>query len=142
MGCMRERLVGGVLAALSIGFAGVHWAWALGWRGGLPPGAAPISARPWFWAYDLLAAILMTAAAVVALVLATGTRSALLRRATLICSVLALARGVPALMLDVVQGTYVGVGFGADLWFCVVGLLGLALAPVRLPSIVGPPRTR
>lgn len=128
---MRSRPVGLSLAAWSFSFAGVHVAWALGWRGGVPDDAPPISARPWFLAYDLLAALLMYVAAGVALHLARGglphrTRERL-RLVTLAGSLTALARGVPALGWDVATGEVTGVGFGADVWFVVAGCLGLAL---------------
>ncbi len=94
---MSARRVGWFLAAWSIGFAMVHLAWALGWRGGVPESSPPISQRPVFLAYDLVAGGLMVGAGLVALAL---TRDDLSRRtrgrllmATLIGSVLALLRG-------------------------------------------------
>lgn len=125
------RTLGRVLGAWSGGFAVVHLAWALGWRGGVPEEVAPISERPFFLAYDVVAALLMLAAAGVALRLARGgvTRTARrrLRLLTLVGALAALARGVPALLLDVVSGPGSAVGLVADTWFVVAGLLGLAL---------------
>lgn len=50
-----------------------------------------------------------------------------LRRTTRVGSLLALARGVPALVFDIVGQTFDGVSFGADAWFVVAGGLGLLL---------------
>lgn len=124
------RALGVLLAAWSFGFACVHMAWALGWRGGLPSSFAPISERPWFLAYDVLAGLLMYAAAVVAVLLGAGHTGRVLRRATLAGAVLSLLRGAPALVFDVVGGDYDLVGFGADVWFTVSGILGLLLLRV------------
>jgi hypothetical protein len=122
------------LGVWSFAFACVHVAWALGWTAGVPADAAPISERPWFLAYDLLAGLLMYAAAAVCAVFAIGREPPGLRRATVICSALALARGVPALVLDVGTGNMTGVGFGADVWFTVAGVAGLALVRVSRPA--------
>lgn len=118
------------LGLWSFGFACVHVAWALGWRAGVPADADPISERPWFLAYDLLAALLMYAAAVGCAVFAAGRQGRRLRRTTVACSALALGRGVPALVLDVGSGHLTGVGFAADVWFTVAGIAGLALVRV------------
>jgi hypothetical protein len=93
-----------------------------------------ISERPWFLAYDLLAGLLMYAAAAVCAVFARGAETPLVRRATVICSVLALGRGVPALVFDAASGDMTGVGFGADVWFTVAGVAGLALVRVSRPA--------
>ncbi len=124
---MTTAFSGWFLAVWSFGFACVHVAWGLGWRGGVPADAAPIADRPVFLAYDLVAGGLMFAAAPVAVALAAGSTSRLLRRVTLVGSLLALGRGVPALVLDVAGSTYDGVGFGADVWFTVAGAVGLVL---------------
>lgn len=128
---MRVGVTGWVLAVWSFAFACVHMAWALGWRAGVPPEAEPIAERPWFLAYDVAAGVLMYAAAAVAVLLARGGLSDRIRgrlmTATLIGSLLALARGVPALVWDMSAGEFTGVGFGADAWFTVAGLLGLVL---------------
>lgn len=123
---------------MSFGFACIHIAWALGWRVGLDPAYASISDRPWFLAYDLLAAFLMYVAAVIAWLLAHGNLSPRVTRRlvalTLIGSALSLARGLPALAWDAVTGATGLVGLGADLFFTVAGLLGVALAVgVRRP---------
>lgn len=125
---MTARASGWFLAIWSAAFAFVHIAWAAGWRAGVPADAPPISDRPWFLAYDLLAGGLMLAAAPVAMALAHGSTRRLLRRATTAGAILALARGLPALILDVTAGTYDGLSFGADIWFTVAGLAGLLLA--------------
>jgi len=130
----RTLVLSAFLAVWSAGFACVHVAWALGWEAGVPADAAPIADRPWFLAYDLLAGFLMYAAAAVCVVFALGRDTPLLRRATVVCSVLSLARGVPALGLDVTTGNLTGVGFGADVWFTVAGLAGLALVLVSRPA--------
>ena len=124
---MTTRRLGVLLSAWSFGFACVHMAWALGWRAGVPADAAPISQRPVFLAYDLLAGVLMYSAAWVALRLATGRVSVLLVRATVAGSVIALARGVPALAWDVTTGHLGGVAAAADVWFTLAGIGGLAL---------------
>lgn len=143
-------LLSGFLALWSASFACVHVAWALGWEAGVPADAAPIAERPWFLAYDLLAGLLVYAAAGVCVLFALGKETSRLRRTTVVCSVLALGRGLPALALDLATTTFSGVGFGADVWFTVAGLAGLALvsvsrraapgrtpAPGRLPPAVG-----
>ena len=139
-GAMTTRRLGVLLSAWSLGFACVHVAWALGWRGGVPAGADPIAQRPVFLAYDLLAGLLMYAAALVALRLAVGRGSALLVRATVVGSVVALARGVPALAWDVATGHLGGVAVAADAWFVLAGVGGLLLVrslPVSAhPAIV------
>lgn len=132
---MTARRLGFLLSFWSFGFACVHMAWGAGWRGGLPADFAPISDRPWFLAYDLAAGALMYAAAGVALLLALGRTTPLLVRATVIGSWLALARGVPALVFDLGSGELTGVGFGADVWFTVAGVLGLALARTARRSV-------
>jgi len=125
---MTTRRLGIALSLWSLAFACVHVAWGMGWRGGLPDDFAPISERPWFLAYDLLAGALMYGAAMVALLIARGRATPALLRATIVGSALALLRGLPALGWDVGAGEFTGVGFGADVWFTVAGLLGLALA--------------
>lgn len=131
---MTTRRLGIVLSLWSFGFACVHLAWGLGWRGGLPDDFAPISERPWFLAYDLAAGALMYGAAVVALLISCGRATPLLLRVTVIGSALALLRGLPALGWDVAAGEFTGVGFGADVWFTVAGVLGLALARSARPT--------
>ncbi|KQY57358.1 MULTISPECIES: hypothetical protein [unclassified Nocardioides] len=130
---MRTRL-GIFLSLWSFGFACVHVAWASGWRGGLDSQFAPISERPWFLAYDLLAGFLMYGAAVVAWMLAHGgLPKRLTRRLTLLTMVgsgLALGRGVPALVWDAAAGETGFVSLGADIWFTLAGLTGVALAVV------------
>lgn len=131
-GGMTSRIIGGFLAVWSFGFACVHVAWALGWRAGVPADAAPISERPVFLAYDVLAGVLMFVAAAVCLLLARGGLPRRARRllevATVVGAGLALARGVPALVWDVATGE-VGahLGFAVDGWFTVAGVAGLAL---------------
>jgi hypothetical protein len=105
-----------------------------GLDGGVPADAAPISERPWFLAYDLLAGLLMYAAAVVCAMFAVERETPRLRRATVICSFLALGRGIPALVFDVSTGNLTGAGFGADVWFTVAGVAGLALVRVSRPA--------
>ena len=124
---MTTRRLGVLVSAWSFGFACVHLAWAVGWRAGVPADAAPISQRPVFLVYDLLAGVLMYAAAVVALRLATGRVSAVLVRVTVAGSVIALARGVPALAWDLATGHLGGVAAAADVWFTLAGVGGLAL---------------
>lgn len=128
---MRVGVIGSVLAGWSFAFACVHVAWAFGWRTGVPADAAPIADRPWFLAYDVAAAVLMYAAAAVAVLLVgrplTERVHGWLLIATLAGSVLALVRGIPALAWDVAGGAFSGVGFAADVWFVVAGVLGLTL---------------
>lgn len=125
------RTVAAALAAWSVGFALVHVAWALGWRAGVPADVAPISERPVFLTYDLVAAVLMVGAAVVACVLAWGPQGpsvrSRLRVAVLVGSVAALLRGVPAVGIDVVTWSGSTVGVLSDLWFTVAGAAGLVL---------------
>lgn len=129
-----RKVLGSFLALWSIGFACVHVAWALGWRGGLDPDFAPISERPWFLAYDLAAGVLMFVAGVIAWLLGRGGLPHRLRTRlvtlTLIGSAVALARGVPALMWDAAAGETGLVSLGADVWFTVAGLCGVGLALV------------
>lgn len=128
---MTTRVVGAVLALWSFGFACVHVAWALGWRAGMPDSFPPISERPVFLVYDLLAAAAMYGASVVAWVVARGRVTPrvhrVLLRATLVGSAVALARGVPALVWDAVTRAPWGLGLAADVWFTAAGLLGLVL---------------
>lgn len=128
---MTSRRLGILLAVWSSGFAVVHVAWALGWRGGVPLDTEPISGRPAFLAYDVVAALLMLVAAYVAARLAHGglphrTRRRLVQ-ATLGGSIVSLLRGVPVLVVDLVTGTVSGLGPAIDLWFTVVGATGLLL---------------
>ncbi|TQL66377.1 hypothetical protein FB381_0231 [Nocardioides albertanoniae] len=132
----RGRVVGWLLAAWSFSFACVHFAWALGWEGGLPGGTPPIADRPWFLAYDVAAGLLMVVAAPVAVAIGRGRAGRWLRRTTLVVAVLALLRGAPALAIDVATSEYSGVSFGSDVWFVLAGLGGLILlrltrVPVR-----------
>jgi len=128
---MSVRRVGFFLTLWSFGFACVHIAWALGWRAGVPDSAAPISERPVFLTYDLVAACLMFAASGVAVLLIRDGLSqrvrSMLLRATLVGSLLALLRGVPALVWDVWAGAPLGLGPCADVWFVVAGATGLLL---------------
>ncbi|MDE9364805.1 hypothetical protein PZ938_04245 [Luteipulveratus sp. YIM 133132] len=123
----RVRRVAMFLGVWSGGFAVVHLAWAAGWRWGVPSDAAPIADRPFFLAYDMVAGLLMLASAAVCIPFWRGHARTLWRRATLVGAVLALLRGVPALVFDVTSGTYGVVSFGADVWFTVAGVAGLAL---------------
>ncbi len=131
---LRARVLAVFLGLWSAGFACVHMAWALGWRWGVPSDAAPISERPWFLTYDLVAGLIMYAAAAVCVAFYLGRETPMLHRATAIGSVLALLRGVPALVIDVAAGSFSGVGFGADVWFTTAGLAGLALLRVSQPG--------
>jgi len=128
---MRTRVLGTCLAVWSFAFACVHVAWALGWRGGLPEDLPSMADRPWFLAYDLLAGLLMYAAAAVALFLADADpadrRTPRWRMATLVGSIAALGRGVPALAWDVGNGELTGVAFLADVWFTFAGVAGMLL---------------
>lgn len=123
----RTHFLGIFLAAWSFGFACVHLAWAAGWRGGLPASFESIFDRPWFLAYDVLAGLLMYAAAAGALLLVSGRGTDRLRAVTRIAAVLALLRGAPALVFDVAGGDFGVVSFGADVWFTVAGVAGLLL---------------
>lgn len=128
---MNARRIGIFLALWSFGFALVHVAWALGWRGGMPDSFPPISERPVFLMYDVVAGLLMFAAAGVSVLLARGRlphrAKSLLLRATLVGAVAALVRGAPALMLDAAERVSFGVGLFADIWFTVAGASGLML---------------
>ncbi len=97
----------------------------------MPESSPPISERPIFLTYDLVAGGLMFAAAGVAAGLARGDISrrvmGVLLRATLVGSLLALVRGVPALVWDVLSGAQPGLGLFADFWFVVAGAAGLLL---------------
>ena len=123
----KNPVAGWLLAAWSLGFACVHFAWALGWEGGLPAGTTPITDRLWFLAYDVAAGILMVVAAPVAVAIGRGRAPRWLRRTTVVVAILALLRGAPALAIDVATSEYSGVSFGADVWFVVAGLGGLLL---------------
>lgn len=133
---MTPRRLGTGLAPWAAGFAVVHVAWALGWRGWVPDDTASIADRPVFLVYDLAAAVLVLGAAYVAARLAHGglphrTRHRLLL-VTVVGSAAALLRGVPALLVDVATGTWAGLGPAVDVWFTVAGVVGLALcAAVR-----------
>jgi hypothetical protein len=76
---VRTVSLSAFLGVWSFAFARVHVAWALGWTAGVPADPAPISERPWFLAYDLLAGLLMYAAAAVCAVFAMGGETPLLR---------------------------------------------------------------
>lgn len=67
-------------AAWAMGFAVVHLYWAAGGRAGVPAGAGAIGARPWFLAYDLVAAAALAAAAVTGVALAANWGGAGRRR--------------------------------------------------------------
>ncbi len=131
-----HRAVAYFLALSSAVFAVVHVAWAVGWRGGVPAEIAPIGERPVFLTYDLVAAAIIALGAGLFAWFGTGIDSTVWQRrvtsAMLIGSCFALARGVPALMLDVVtlaRGDQVHtVGIIADLWFGVVGTGGFVIA--------------
>ncbi|MDI9896309.1 MULTISPECIES: hypothetical protein [Nocardiaceae] len=131
-----HRTVAYFLALSSAVFAAVHVAWAAGWRGGVPAEIAPIGERPVFLAYDLVATAIIAIGAGLFAWFGTGIESTVWHRrvtfAMLVGSCLALARGVPASMLDVVtlaQGGQVQtVGIIADLWFGVVGTGGFVIA--------------
>lgn len=143
---MPARRLGVLLAFWSAGFAVVHGAWALGWRGGVPGDVPPIAERPWFLFYDVAAGVAMLAAAVVALLLARGglTRSARRRLTTLtlVGAGAALLRGVPALTFDVVWWPGFGLGVAADLWFVLAGLGGVALWAMAQPESLSPKNDR
>lgn len=128
---MSARRVGTFLALWSFGFACVHVAWAVGWRAGVPESSPPISERPIFLTYDLVSGGLMFAAAWVCVLLIRENLSQRVRdmllRATLVGSVLALLRGVPALVWDVLDGAQPGLGLYADVWFVVAGGAGMLL---------------
>ena len=128
---MTTRRLGIALSAWSAAFACVHLAWALGWRGGVPDDVAPIGERPVFWAYDVVAGVLMLLAAGVAAALACGglphRSRRLLLTLTLVGALLALARGLPTLVWDLGSVDLTGLGPAVDAWFTVAGLLGLAL---------------
>lgn len=124
---MRPQIIGKALAAWSFSFGCVHLAWAAGWRGGLDESFESIFERPWFLAYDVLAGLLMIAAAGGALHLASGSGTERLRRVTRVASILALLRGAPALVMDAAAGDFGVVSFGADLWFTVAGIAGILL---------------
>lgn len=123
----RTHILGIFVAVWSFGFACVHLAWAAGWRGGLAASFDSIFDRPWFLAYDVLAGLLMYAAAAGALLLASGRATPRLRAVTRGAAVLALLRGAPALAMDVLGGDFGVVSFGADVWFTVSGVAGLLL---------------
>jgi hypothetical protein len=138
---MRSLVLGMFLAVWSFAFACVHVAWAFGWRGWLPADLPSMSDRPWFLAYDVVAGGLMYAAAAVALYLSRSGPSAPLARdlrlATLVGSVAALGRGVPALAWDLDTGHLSGVAFAADVWFTVAGAAGLLLWRATRPGARG-----
>ena len=124
---MNARTPGCLLAAWSFGFACTHMAWAVGWRGGVPADAPPISERPVFLAYDVIAGLLMYVAAGVAVVLSTYRAPRWLRVTTAAAAGLALLRGVPALVFDIATRDFTAVGFFADIWFVTAGAGGLLL---------------
>lgn len=128
-----RRPIGIFLAAWSFGFACVHMAWATGWRMWLDDDMPSIFERPWFLAYDIVSGLLMFAAAWVAWRLATGPTVRWMRTATLVGSTLALLRGVPIIISDVITSEYAGISFFADVWFTVSGLAGLALWAMARP---------
>lgn len=124
---MNARTLGRLLAAWTFGFACVHMAWAVGWRGGVPAGAAPISERPAFLVYDVVAGLLMYVAAGVAVVLGANRAPRWLRVTTAVAAGLALLRGVPALVFDIATREFTGVSFFADIWFVTAGGGGFLL---------------
>lgn len=134
---MKPQIIGKSLAAWSFSFGCVHLAWAAGWRGGLDDSFESIFERPWFLAYDVLAGLLMIAAAGGALLLASGSGTARLRRVTQVASILALLRGAPALVMDAVDGDFGLVSFGVDVWFTVAGVAGLLLWSWAEASVAG-----
>ena len=130
----RTRTLGTFLAVWSVAFATVHMAWAVGWRGGLPEDVPDMTDRPWFLVYDVVAGLLMYAAAGVALHLTNGRAAPRWRTATLVGSIAALGRGAPALAWDLDAGELSGAGFGADVWFTVAGVSGLLLWRATRPA--------
>ncbi len=127
---------GGVLLSLWCGwFAVVHVAWALGWRWGVPDRLPPISERPVFLVYDLVAACAMFLLAFFALALAR--RPAILRAnswARKVLRVGAVVTGVRAVVgvfgdvaLALDEQVPTTVTLVADLWFAVATALMLAL---------------
>ncbi len=123
-------------AAWAMGFAVVHLYWAAGGRAGVPAGAGAIGARPWFLAYDLVAAAALAAAAVTGVALAAGWggagRRRWLRRAAVAGALVALLRGGVGVVQDVVlavtDGPGPGVGAIYDVWFAAAGVLFLPAA--------------
>lgn len=127
---------GGVLLSVWCGwFAAVHVAWALGWRWGVPDRLPPISERPVFLAYDLVAACAMILLAAFALALAR--RPVILRANSWARNVLRFGvvvtgiRAVVGVIGDVALALHeqapTTVTLVADLWFTVAAALMLAL---------------
>jgi len=127
----RHRYHRGAVA--SAAFAALHVYWAFGGRFGVPSGTAPISQRPAFLAYAVIATAVFVAFAVAGLRLARGDQSSALVRAVRIGSVCALARGGVGLVEDMfglMVGNGIGMGAVYDLWFVWLGVLFLvAWAP-------------
>ena len=122
----RQRYRRGAVA--SSAFAVVHVYWAFGGGLGVPGGTAPLSQRPAFLAYDLIAATVFAALAVAGLRLSRGDRSPGLLRGVRIASVCALARGGVGLVQDTVAlmiGNGIGMAAVYNLWFVWLGALFL-----------------
>lgn len=123
----RRFLLGAGLAGL---FAALHLYWAAGGRVGMPAGAAAISGRAVFLAYDLLSAAVFAAAALVGLRLARGGAPRWTTLATF-GALFAVLRGCIGLVLagvGLMSGRGLSVGAGYDLWFLAIGLLFLLAA--------------
>lgn len=134
VGTMRTSSLSRLLAFWCLWFAILHFAWALGWRWGMPVGQAPIMDRPLFLAYDLAAGVVIMVAAVIAGWMSNNEdllRRRVLARVLFVASVVAGLRGVVGVLGDVTMifsGSQVSVVSAlADLWFVVAGGLGAVL---------------
>ncbi len=129
------RRVGVILSLWCGWFAAVHVAWALGWRWGVPDRLPPISERPVFLAYDLLAACSMILLAVLALALArravilraNSWALKVLRAGAVVTGVRAVVGAIGDVALALDEQAPTTVTLVADLWFTVAAALMLAL---------------
>lgn len=131
---MHTSSLSRLLACWCVWFAILHFAWALGWRWGVPIGQAPIVERPFFLAYDLAAGVVILAAAVIAGWVSLeedALRRRGLARLIFVGSLVAGLRGTLGLLGDadiILSGSQVPmVSALADLWFLVAGTLGAVL---------------
>lgn len=131
---MRTSSLSQLLAFWCLWFAILHFAWALGWRWGVPVGQAPIVDRPLFLAYDLAAGVVIMVAAVIAGWMSKNEdllRRRGLARVIFVASMVAGLRGIVGVLGDVnmvFSGFQVPVVSAlADLWFVVAGSLGAVL---------------
>ena len=139
---LRRRWAAGVLTLNSIWFAGLHVAWATGWRWGIPAEMPSVTDRPLFLAYDLAAAAGMVMLALVGVVLVRrpmrGSRP--LRIIMWTTAVVCGARAAIGILGDISAARQnmplTPVTIMADVWFLTTAALAaLVLLAERKPNL-------